>query len=76
MTVGKHIEVLHDTTFGPFVVCRSTDLADEFDDFLTEETDYTYSIKFNLDGSSFYFSPRRSTVELDAIISSFGSSII
>jgi hypothetical protein len=55
MTTGAGIEIVESPEFGPILKCRDADVADQFEDFLTEKCFVLFKIKFDPEEVSFLF---------------------
>ncbi|NQY19682.1 hypothetical protein [Alteromonas sp.] len=67
----KSIETKYEEEFGVVAYCEDSDLADKFDDFLTESLYVFYEMKFLENKTEYYFGKASCQEAVNKIIDSF-----
>ena len=67
----SNIEIIEDPKYGVILNCRDLELADRFEDFLTEKCFALFQIKFESNEVSFFFSQASSISKVKELFDRF-----
>ena len=71
MDPRAEVNVYHHPSYGVVLSCFGSDVADQFEDFLAEVHDLSFSLKFEGDKTSFYFGKKTSTTYISGLFERF-----
>jgi hypothetical protein len=71
MSLNHQIEIFSSTEHGTIARCQDTELADQFEDFLTENTTFEFVLKFEGNIVTFIFGESVSTEEVAYALKKF-----
>ncbi|WP_459659955.1 hypothetical protein ACL9Z5_002331 [Acinetobacter calcoaceticus] len=57
----SNVQIIEDAEYGVILVCQNLELADQFEDFLTEKHSVLFHIKFEPNQVSFFFGKTNTT---------------
>ncbi|BBQ49251.1 hypothetical protein [Acinetobacter pittii] len=65
------VQIIEDPEYGVILVCQDLELADQFEDFLTEKDSMLFHIKFEPNQVSFFFGKTISTSNAKELFKQF-----
>ena len=60
----SNVQIMEDPEYGVILVCRNLELADQFEDFLTEKHSVLFHIKLETNQVSFFFGKTNTASEV------------
>ena len=67
----SNVKIIEDPEYGVILVCQDLELADQFEDFLTEKDSMLFHIKFEPNQVSFFFGKTNNTSEIKELFNQF-----
>ncbi|MFL1486487.1 hypothetical protein ACJOX4_00900 [Acinetobacter baumannii] len=67
----SNVKIIEDPEYGVILVCQDLELADQFEDFLTEKDSMLFHIKFEPNQVSFFFSKTNTTSKVKELFNQF-----
>ncbi|NUF31680.1 hypothetical protein HUN28_15970 [Acinetobacter oleivorans] len=67
----SNVQIMEDPEYGVILVCRNLELADQFEDFLTEKHSVLFHIKLEPNQVSFFFGKTNTTSEVKELFNQF-----
>lgn len=67
----SNVQIMEDPEYGVILVCQDLELADQFEDFLTEKHSVLFHIKFEPNQVSFFFDKRNTTSKVKELFNQF-----
>jgi len=71
MSTSSNVEILETTEYGTVLKCQDTEVADRFEDFLTEHCFVFFKTKMEPDEISFFFGQASSESKVRSLFESF-----
>ncbi|AVZ05322.1 hypothetical protein MKX19_11005 [Acinetobacter pittii] len=66
-----NVQIIEDPEYGVILVCQDLELADQFEDFLTEKHSVLFHIKFEPNQVSFFFDKTNTTSKVKELFNKF-----
>ncbi|OCZ68915.1 hypothetical protein [Acinetobacter pittii] len=67
----SNVQIIEDSEYDVILVCQDLELADQFEDFLTEKHSVLFHIKFEPNQVSFFFGKTKNTSEVKDLFNQF-----
>ncbi|MDH2504602.1 hypothetical protein QDR22_02590 [Acinetobacter baumannii] len=67
----SNVKIIEDPEYGVILVCQDLELADQFEDFLTEKDSMLFHIKFEPNQVSFFFCKTNTTSKVKELFNQF-----
>ena len=67
----SNVQIMEDPEYGVILVCRNLELADQFEDFLTEKHSVLFHIKLETNQVSFFFGKTNTASEVNELFNLF-----
>lgn len=68
---NSNVQIIEDPEYGVILVCQNLELADQFEDFLTEKHSVLFHIKFERNQVSFFFGKTNTTSKVKELFNQF-----
>ena len=67
----SNVQIMEDPEYGVILVCQDLELADQFEDFLTEKHSVLFHIKLETNQVSFFFGKTNTASEVKELFNQF-----
>ncbi|MDC5329058.1 hypothetical protein OHW61_04685 [Acinetobacter baumannii] len=67
----SNVKIIEDPEYGVILVCQDLELADQFEDFLTEKDSMLFHIKFEPNQVLFFFGKTNTTSKVKELFNQF-----
>ncbi|EOQ74139.1 hypothetical protein [Acinetobacter lactucae] len=67
----SNVQIIEDAEYGVILICRDLELADQFEDFLTEKHSVLFHMKFEANQVSFFFGKTNTTSKVKELCNQF-----
>jgi len=67
----SNVQIIEDPEYGVILVCQDLELADQFEDFLTEKHSVLFHIKFEPNQVSFFFDKTNTISKVKELFNKF-----
>lgn len=67
----SNVQIIEDPEYGVILVCQDLELADQFEDFLTEKHSVLFHINFEPNQVSFFFDKTNTTSKVKELFNNF-----